>query len=112
MAATAGFLLSLGIANPANADTAMTAGAILEKMGTDERFAYINGIVEGMAYSRFRKDTLAAGAKTETGLNCIYGWYYTGDGKTHASIEATFLKYPDQMPATIIGAMIKRECDE
>ena len=90
----------------------MTAGLLLEKMGGDERFAYINGMVEGMAYSRFRKDTIAAGSKTETGLNCIYGWYYSGDGKTHASIEATFRKYPDQMPSVIIAAMIKKECGE
>jgi hypothetical protein len=90
----------------------MTAGVILEKMKSDEQFAYINGIVEGLAYARFRKDTIAAGDKDERGSSCIQKWYYTGDGTTHASIVATFRRYPDQMPATIIALMVKQECGE
>jgi hypothetical protein len=97
--------------HPAQAQD-MTAGLILEKMQPEERFAYINGIVEGMAYARFRKDTIATGSKDEAGMKCIYGWYYTGDGKTHARIEAAFRKFSDHMPSVIIGTMVKKECGE
>lgn len=90
----------------------MTAGMILEKMKADERFAYINGMVEGIAYARFRKDTLATGGKNESGMKCILDWYYAGDGSTHARIEAAFRKYVEHMPAVLIGVMVKDECGE
>ncbi len=97
---------------PSAADEVMNAGSVLEKMEAKELSAYISGILEGLAYARFRKDTLAAGSKDERGSSCIYKWYYTGTGKTPASILATFRKYPDQMPATIIALMVKQECGE
>ena len=100
----------LGV-HPAQATT-MTAGVVLEKMKSEELFAYINGIVEGMAYARFRKDTLAAGHKVETGMKCIYDWYYSGDGRTHLGIEDSFRANADHMPSVIIATLIKRECGE
>lgn len=90
----------------------MNAGYVVEKMETKEQFAYISGIVEGMAYARFRKDTIAAGSKDERGSNCIYDWYHTDSRKTHASIFATFRNNPEQLPTVIIALMIKRECGE
>jgi hypothetical protein len=89
----------------------MTAGVILEKMEDRELAGYIGGIVEGLAYARFRKDTIAAGSKDERGSSCIYNWYYTNNDQP-AGILATFRKYPDQMPATIIALMVKQECGE
>lgn len=105
----AGSVLAVG--NTAIAEV-MDAGSILEKMEDKERYAYISGIVEGLAYARFRKDTIAAGSKDERGSSCIHNWYYTGTGKTPFSIEATFKKYPDQMPSVIIALMVKKECGE
>lgn len=105
-----GSMLAAGSAGAA--DEVMDARYILEKMETKEQFAYISGIVEGMAYARLRKDTIVAGSKDERGSNCIYDWYYTGTGKTPGSILATFGKYPDQRPATIIALMVKQECGE
>lgn len=111
MAAASAFLLSLGISAPANAQD-MTAGLILEKMQPEERFAYVNGIVEGMAYARFRKDTIAAGSKDEQGMKCIYDWFHKGDGSTYAMLDATFRKNARHMPSVIIATLLKKECGE
>lgn len=112
MAAAAGFLLSLGIAAPANADTAMTAGVVMKEMPVRERSAYVMGIVEGLAYARFRQDTVAAGSKTETGSACIYDWFYKDASASFDRIEAAFKKYPEHFPSTLLVAMIKKECGE
>lgn len=90
----------------------MTAGVILDKMSSDERFAYINGMVEGMAYARFRKDSLAAGGRDEKGMACILDWYWKGEGNTPFKIEAAFRQHKEHMPSTIIGTMVKNECGE
>lgn len=90
----------------------MTAGVVLEKMSSDELFAYVNGMVEGMAYARFRKDTLAAGSRNEAGMKCILDWYWTSEDNTPFKIEAAFRQHKEHMPSTIIGTMIKNECGE
>lgn len=110
----AGGLISgsvMAVGNMAIAEE-MNAGSILEKMQATELSAHISGIVEGLAYARFRKDTIAAGSRDERGMQCIRDWYYTGTGTTSASIWATFKKYPDQGAANIIALMVKQECGE
>jgi len=97
--------------NPALAQE-MTAGVVLEKMPVRERGAYVMGIVEGLAYARFRTDTVAAGSKNEAGMKCIYNWFYKDTTASFDRIEATFKKYPAQFPSTILGLMIKNECGE
>lgn len=84
----------------------------MEKMPARERTAYIIGLVEGLAYARFRKDTIAAGTKTDAGMNCIYGWLYTDSMTALDRIEAVFRKYSDHFPATLLATMIKKECGE
>lgn len=81
-------------------------------MQPEERFAYVSGIVEGMAYARFRKDTIAAGSKDEQGMKCIYGWLHKGDGSTYAMLDATFRKNGQHMPSVIIATLLKKECGE
>jgi hypothetical protein len=97
--------------HPAQAQD-MTAGLILEKMRPEERFAYVNGIVTGMAYARFRKDTIAAGSKDERGMKCIYEWFHKGDGGTYAMLDATFRKNSQHTPSVIIATLLKKECGE
>lgn len=99
-------------AQTASAGTAMTAGTVLDKMSTDERFSYVAGMIDGLAHARLQKDTLAKGVAEQEGMNCIYRWFYQGDGKAHAVVSAAFGKYRDHYPATIIAVLIKRECGE
>jgi hypothetical protein len=90
----------------------MTAGVIMEKMEPKERYAYVSGIVRGMAYARFRKDTIAAGSKDERGMICIYEWYEKGDGSTYAALEHTFRNNGHYPPTVIIATLLKKECGE
>ncbi|MCO5081769.1 MAG: hypothetical protein M9955_08945 [Rhizobiaceae bacterium] len=109
----AGGLIAGSVLANGNMATAqvMTAGVIVEKMEADELAGFISGVIEGLAYARFRKDTIAAGSKDERGMNCIYNWYYASNDQP-AGILATFRKYPDRMPGTIVALMVKQECGE
>ena len=90
----------------------MTAGLILKEMPTKERYAFAAGIVEGLAYARFRKDSIAAGSKVETGMKCITNWFYSEGSKTMLRIEEAFGSYPDYPPSAVIAVMAKKECGE
>jgi len=92
--------------------TNMTAGVVLEKMDAKELFAYVYGIVDGMAYARFRKDSLVAGSKQEAGMKCIYDWFFEGETDTFVKVEAAFRQNAQHVPPVIIATMIKIECGE
>lgn len=95
-----------------NAGSPMTAGLVMDKMPVRERFSYVAGIVEGLAYARFRKDTAAKGGNDVSGMKCIYDWFYTDNTKTMDTVEAAFRKYADRYPATLLAVLIKRKCGE
>ena len=90
----------------------MTAGTIMKEMGTRERSTYIMGLVDGMAYARFRSDTAKASQKSEAGMNCIIDTLYKDMTAGLDRIEAAFEKYPDYLPSTVVGAIMKKECGE
>lgn len=90
----------------------MTAGAVMTRMEAKERFSYVYGIVEGLAYARFRKDSLASGNKDEAGMKCIYDWFFPTKESLISDVEAAFRKYPDHIPPVIVAAMVKKECGE
>jgi len=104
----------LGIGSPqfASADTAMTAGVVMKDMPVRERTSFIIGVVEGLAYARFRYDSATAGHKEEGGMNCIYNWLYKDTTTTMDRIESTFRKYEQHLPSVLLAAMIKKECGE
>lgn len=83
-----------------------TAGIVEEKLTGAERYAFMSGVAEGLAYSRYLKD----GSKQTDGMACVYRWFYT-DG-TAKKIDEAFGKFPDYMPAPIMLAMSKEECGE
>lgn len=98
-------LATLCLAAPAEA-TDFSAKAVMEKMQANERFPYIAGVIEGLAYSRFVRD----GKKTE-GMGCIYDWFYEKH-ETINLIYAAFGQYPDYTPAAVINALAKKACGD
>jgi hypothetical protein len=102
--------ISLATGSPVSAAD-LTAGLIVKEMPPNEFVAYVTGMVEGMAYARFRKDTMAAGEKVQTGSDCIRNWYHR-DTNTITTISDTFRKYPDYTPWVVLGVMLKQECGE
>ncbi|GAB5470459.1 MAG: hypothetical protein Kilf2KO_34890 [Rhodospirillales bacterium] len=100
----------LGI-TPAHADD-ITAGSVLERMNADERFFFMAGIVEGLAYARYKAD----GNQTE-GMGCIYDWFYRqGTFKdapmARLQIEEAFARYPNHTPGAVVGALTILRCGQ
>lgn len=82
----------------------------MQKMKSEERFPYIAGVVEGLAYARYLRD-----GKQPAGMTCIYDWFYKGkDGKSSddniTTIYAAFGRYPDYPPAAIVEVLLDKAC--
>jgi len=105
------FALSLGVSATASADTPMTAGVVAGKMNSQQKYAYLAGIVEGLAYARFIKDN-----KREDGMKCIYEWFYGAGAddsvRTTTKAYEAFEKYPDYPPGVIVWTLLKKQCGE
>lgn len=91
--------------SPASA-TDFTAGVVMSKMEGKERYAFVAGVIEGLAMSRYMRD----GKKPE-GMKCIYDWFYKNTGATD-TVYAAFQRYPDYPPGTVVGVLIKKTCGE
>lgn len=81
-----------------------TAGVVLEKMDVSERFTFVSGVIEGLAYARFKAD----GNET-AGMGCIYDWFYE-DRTSMAQIEEAFARYPDHLPGSVVAALLQLRC--
>lgn len=84
----------------------MNAGIIMSKMDGKERFAFVSGVVEGLAMARFMRD----GKKPE-GMKCIFDWFYK-EPATIDTVYAAFQRYPDYPPGTVVDLLAKRKCGE
>lgn len=84
--------------------TSFTAGTVMQKMGVEERYAFVAGVVEGLAMSRYTED----GKKPE-GMKCIYDWFYDNKS-TVDNIYAAFERYPDYPPGTVVDVMVRKTC--
>ena len=89
----------------------VTAGKVLEELESNEFVWFIGGIVEGLAYARFRKDTIEAGERVVTGSDCIRDWFH-GNNEIILTITSTFKEYSDYTPWVVVAAMVKQECGE
>lgn len=69
-----------------------------------QRSAYLAGVVEGLAYARYRQD-----GEATTGMGCIYRWFCQRK-ETLRDIHAAFERFADHSPGAVIAAMIRKEC--
>ena len=100
-AAVAAILIGAG--NAVAAD--FNADAVLNKMDAVERNAYLAGIVDSLGFTRFLTDR-----PDETGMNCIYDWFYGNAEESRRTIHEWFSANPDQLPAALMYVLAKREC--
>jgi peptidoglycan/LPS O-acetylase OafA/YrhL len=96
-------LVALATGAPVSA-AELTAGKIMSDMPARERYSFIAGIVEGLAYTRYQKD-----GKQPQGMKCIYDWFYA-DVKIMTDIEQVFTKYADYPPGAVIAVMVEDKC--
>jgi hypothetical protein len=81
----------------------LNAGAVMNLMTSEQRSAYLQGIVEGMAFSRFQQDG------NEAGMQCMYKFYYDGNAGKLAILDA-FDRFPDHTPGALMAALLEKEC--
>ncbi len=81
-----------------------TAGTVLKNLADSERYPYVAGVVEGLAYARYQRD-----GKTTDGMGCIYDWFYEREN-TMLDIYAAFAKFPDFTPGAVVAALVQKEC--
>lgn len=84
--------------------TDFTAGIVATKMAEGDRYPFMAGIVEGLAYARYVKD----GNKTD-GMKCIYDWFYETKSRPQEILE-TFKRFSDYTAGAVMAAMVKKEC--
>ena len=99
-------LTGLIAANDAGA-TDFSAGFVMDSMERPERYTFVSGVIEGLAYARYVKD----GKKSEPGMRCIYDWFYEKDG-TLERIYQAFDSFRDYTPGAIVAALAEKECGE
>ena len=86
---------------------ALTADDVLNKMTGDERHSYIAGMIGGFAHSRFLRDQ-----PDQSGMNCIFDWYYGSGGRKWSLIETWFSRHLDKQVEPLLYVLIKRDCGE
>lgn len=83
----------------------LDAGYVLKEMNSDQQFGYIAGAIEGLATARWVKDK-----PNDTGLKCIYDWFYKSGELKWNILEQVLNKYPDQKVGAILYALTKKDC--
>ena len=86
--------------------TEFNAGVVMTEMSEEERFTFVAGIVEGLAYARYVSD----GNQPE-GMACIYDWFYEDSGNIDRLYQA-FEAFPEHFPGAVVAAVLNRDCGE
>jgi hypothetical protein len=86
---------------------ALTAEEVLNRMSDEERFAYISGVVDGLAFARWTADQ-----PDNTGMQCIYDWYYGGNAAVRETIQTWLTRHQDRPVDALMYVLIRRECGE
>ena len=104
----AGGVSALTVLNaaPLNAGS-ISAKTLIEKMSSEEKAYYIAGLIDGLAYARYKLE----GKKTDGGMKCIYDWYQKKED-TVENVILAFHKFKSYTPNAIVAAMIAKECGE
>ncbi|MEM1151619.1 MAG: hypothetical protein AAGI03_13860, partial [Pseudomonadota bacterium] len=69
-----------------------------------QRFAYLGGVIEGLAYARY-----LANNRDGAALSCLIDWFYENRAN-RSKLEEAFARYPDRAASEIIVVLTRREC--
>lgn len=76
----------------------------MAQMEPEQRWSYIAGIVEGLAYARYIQD----GQET-AGMACINNWFYEQDGAIEQVYQA-FGEFADYPPGAVMSVLLDQVC--
>ena len=86
---------------------ALTADYVLNEMTPEQQHGYISGVVDGIAYARWLSDR-----PDETGMQCIYRWFYESGAEKWELVDSWFERHPEQPVDALLYVLIERECGE
>ena len=87
------------------ANDMLDAGFVLREMKTEQQFAFVSGVIEGLAYARFLRDR-----PNEAGMQCISRWLHSDATGRWQLIEKLFTKHHDKPPAVLLHVLMKKQC--
>ena len=64
-------------------------------------------MVGGFAYSRYLRDK-----PDQSGMDCIFGWYYGSGAGKWEQVETWFSRHLDKQAEPLLYVLIKKECGE
>lgn len=83
-----------------------TAQGIMNALKAEERYPFIAGMVEALAYDRYTYNN-----KDEQGMTCIVDWFYGKKGALD-EVYAAFGQFPTYPPAAVLASLTKEACGE
>jgi len=86
---------------------ALTADDVLNKMPPKESTSYINGVIEGLAYSRWLRDKPSTDS-----MNCVYKWHYDGGAESYKKTLSWMNRHLDKPVGALLHVLAKKECGE
>lgn len=86
---------------------ALTADYVLNEMSTEQKGAYIAGLVDGLAYSRW-----LANRPDDTAMQCYYSWFYGSGPEKWVGIDQWFSRHPEKPADALLYVLIKKDCGE
>jgi hypothetical protein len=107
---TIGAMIGLALAGQAlGLDTAyasdFNAGYVLDKMESKQQHAYLAGVIEGLAFSRYALDK-----PDETGMKCIYDWFYERSEKNLSKMLTILASNKEKPVGVLLYVLTKRDC--
>ena len=86
---------------------ALTAHDVLNKMSAEEQAAYLAGVVGGLAYSRYVRDT-----PDTSGMACIHDWYFAGETERQRQIMQWLERHSEKPAEPLLYVLIRKECGD
>ena len=94
--------MTLSTAQHAQAQN-LDADFVMNKMTSDQQVSYVEGVIEGLAFSRWQRDK-----PERTGIQCIYRWADRKD--KWPRIEQWFARHPTRQVGPLLYILIKKDC--
>jgi hypothetical protein len=85
---------------------AITAGEVLKKMSAEERFGYLTGLIDMLAYQ------LSLSGDEKNASCIISAFYRDGREQNLASLLNALERFPDRRPEAIITVVAKKACEK
>ena len=85
--------------------SALTGEEVLTTLSQDQRFGYVTGIIDALAYAQFLEEK-----PSEKGMKCRLDWFYKDGVESWKIMKKWFENNPSQHAFVVINTILNREC--